>query len=528
MGQLYLAKAVQAYERGMQAVAQDRLDQAIPAFEEALALQATYLEAKLALGFTRLQLGELEVALALLEEAVRQSPNHPVALSMLGLALIITEDFPRAQRYLNHATETGEALPPEFAVMIGQMLEMLGDEEGALETLKQAVVEAPDDPEARTALASTLFTMEEWDDAREQIEAALRIDAEWVPALHLQGLLYLAQEHFSEAVAVLTQAQQLAPTHGGTLAALAVALLRTGKREQAIAMAEAAVDLEDLVIDDVLTCAQVYLEVGRLEEAQELLQEVFADDPEDPDAAQLWLETVRQTRDLAALKWFKEEVNPQDPEIRRSIAVCESALLSDTGVRRGARKSADAALAPPAHVYQLKITLIGLRPPIWRRILVSDTMTLAVLHQTIQAAMEWNDSHLHDFTVGGVHYSDPRAGLEETRDERKVTLAGLKLQEKSKLHYLYDFGDSWAHEILVEKVLPFDPAAYYPVAVAGKRAAPPDDSGGVWGFAEMLEALADPTHPQYEEYLDWLGEGYDPEFFDLGVINQRLARGRKG
>jgi hypothetical protein len=180
---------------------------------------------------------------------------------------------------------------------------------------------------------------------------------------------------------------------------------------------------------------------------------------------------------------------------------------------------------PDAAIYQLKVTLRGSKPPIWRRILVPADTSLSKLHRILQATMGWYDAHLHQFIVGRTFYSPPSGyGFDELDAEstRGVKLNMIAPREKSKFIYEYDFGDSWEHEILVEKILPREPGTRYPVCIKGKRACPPEDCGGVWGYAALLETIADPSHPEHEEMLEWLGNGFDPEAFDLEAINQRL------
>jgi hypothetical protein len=176
-------------------------------------------------------------------------------------------------------------------------------------------------------------------------------------------------------------------------------------------------------------------------------------------------------------------------------------------------------------IYQLKVTLVGLRPPIWRRILVKADTTLAGLHDVLQVAMGWTDSHLHQYVADGDYYGVPDpAFFDEVEDERKVRLNQILLGPRDRLTYEYDFGDSWTHQILLEKILPPEPGARYPKIVAGKRACPPEDVGGIFGYAEFLDAIQDPSHPEHEEYMDWTGDGFDPEAFDLEEANRQLAR----
>jgi pRiA4b ORF-3-like protein len=176
-------------------------------------------------------------------------------------------------------------------------------------------------------------------------------------------------------------------------------------------------------------------------------------------------------------------------------------------------------------VYQIKVTLKGSKPPIWRRMQVTSATTLAQLHRMLQRVMGWEGSHLYRFVVGGMEYGDPSMLEEmEGEDARRVTLATLVRGEKDKLLYEYDFGDSWDHELLIEKVLPVEEGKRYPVCLTGKRACPPEDCGGIWGYASFLDAIQDPQHPEHEEMLEWVGGEFDPDILDLDEVNRELQR----
>ncbi len=206
-----------------------------------------------------------------------------------------------------------------------------------------------------------------------------------------------------------------------------------------------------------------------------------------------------------------------------------SSFLSLGRPRAAARKKPKPAAIKNLSIYQLKVTLKGSRPPIWRRILVTGDTTLAELHEVIQVVMGWDSNHLHEFRVGRTHYGEPGEdwGIEVV-DESGATLARIAPAAKTKFQYEYDFGDSWQHDILVEKILPPDPSVECPACVTGKRSGPPDDCGGIWGYAELLEVLSDPEDPEYEEQLEWLGENFDPEAFDLEAVNNALKGWNRG
>ncbi len=178
----------------------------------------------------------------------------------------------------------------------------------------------------------------------------------------------------------------------------------------------------------------------------------------------------------------------------------------------------------PKQVHQLKITLKHSKPPIWRRVLVPSHFNLNKLHRVIQIAMGWEDYHLHQFTIDGGYYGVPsREDWEPVTDERRYSLGKVAPEEKHRFLYEYDFGDGWEHEILVEKIFVPETALEHPVCLTGKRACPPEDVGGIWGYYEFLEAIKDPDHENHEEYLEWIGE-FDPEEFDLDGINQMLSK----
>ncbi len=174
-------------------------------------------------------------------------------------------------------------------------------------------------------------------------------------------------------------------------------------------------------------------------------------------------------------------------------------------------------------IYQLKITLKDIRPPIWRRVLVPDC-PLPVLHDIIQIAMGWQDSHLHEFEFGGRRFSDPETAAElETEVAADAMLGALVPKEKFKFQYHYDFGDDWRHEIVVEKILPPEPGKDYPLCLAGKRSCPPEDVGGPWSYPEFVEAIGDPKHKDHAHWAEWIGE-FDAEKFSVDEVNDQFRQ----
>ena len=174
------------------------------------------------------------------------------------------------------------------------------------------------------------------------------------------------------------------------------------------------------------------------------------------------------------------------------------------------------------NVISLKVTLRGVKPSVWRRLLMPGTMTLGDLHNAIQATMGWRDCHLHAFEIGGEQFGDPRS-VDDVADEKRPTLNGLLRSSVVRFVYTYDLGDDWEHTIAFEKSEPAVEGQSYPVCIAGKRNCPPEDCGGVSGYAELLAALADPAHPEQAEQKAWIGEEFDPDEFDLELANTMLT-----
>ena len=192
------------------------------------------------------------------------------------------------------------------------------------------------------------------------------------------------------------------------------------------------------------------------------------------------------------------------------------------------KPSSAARARSPRYVLQLKIALRHITPLIWRRVLVPDDLTPGDLHYVIYRAMGWDGSHMHDFRFGGgfkpVIYAGTMAvqeGGPTIRHEDAVTLAQLIKRKGQVFTYEYDFGDGWQHRVLVEKMIPLESSMLLPVCVAGARTCPPEDCGGVPGYARVLRVLQEAVSEDDRRFRDWVGKS-DPEHFDLDEINRRL------
>ncbi|MDR3343200.1 MAG: plasmid pRiA4b ORF-3 family protein [Treponema sp.] len=183
----------------------------------------------------------------------------------------------------------------------------------------------------------------------------------------------------------------------------------------------------------------------------------------------------------------------------------------------------------PESIFVLRISIKGISPQIWRSVQVPGSFTLGDLHQIIQLVMGWDDEHLHRFEIQGMGYGpvldEEEAGgfgVDEDEDEEDYMLDELDLVPKQRFRYTYDFGDNWEHQILVSKILLASAVSeedrIFPRCLNGKRACPPEDCGGVWGYEELLEALKAPKKKKNRELLEWL-EDFNPEYFDVDEVN---------
>jgi len=178
--------------------------------------------------------------------------------------------------------------------------------------------------------------------------------------------------------------------------------------------------------------------------------------------------------------------------------------------------------------WQLRVELLDIAPTIWRRLIVPETIKLPKLHRVFQTTMGWTNSHLHEFVIGGVRYSDPDPDLGDELghvDEKNVVLVKALGLDARCFDYVYDFGDDWHHIVIVEDQHPhLDVAPAFAHCSDGANSCPPEDVGSSGGYAEFLAAIADPDHEEHEQYLTWVGGRFDPNRFDLEATNLALSK----
>ena len=188
---------------------------------------------------------------------------------------------------------------------------------------------------------------------------------------------------------------------------------------------------------------------------------------------------------------------------------------------------------PPANapeILQIKLTLRDVRPAVWRRVLVPDNFSLNRLHQVIQAVMLWLDYHLHEFEIDGRRYADlqgegPDAYGEQLYSDRNIRLRDVVDRGVDRFSYSYDFGDDWRIKVAIEKTVPAQDGVRYPALAGGAGASPPEDCGGPFGYMEFVAALADETHPDHEDRLEWWGDDeFDPKDMQAETVEAALSR----
>lgn len=218
----------------------------------------------------------------------------------------------------------------------------------------------------------------------------------------------------------------------------------------------------------------------------------------------------------------KPVVTEQKPVVKKPVA-------GKSAAKRAAHKPAPTAPAvPPGAVYQIKVTLEEIEPLIWRRLLVPAEIKLSKLHDFLQIAFGWTDSHMHHFFNPEQEFFAPKGMADDdfggppSRDTAKTRLADVMTKTDDALRYEYDFGDGWMHYIELEKILAATPHLHVPSCIAGENAGPPDDCGGPPGYQHLMAVMANPKHPDFKEMREWVAQPFDPRRFDLPRVNARL------
>jgi hypothetical protein len=176
-------------------------------------------------------------------------------------------------------------------------------------------------------------------------------------------------------------------------------------------------------------------------------------------------------------------------------------------------------------VYELRVSLRGSRPMIWRRFQVLSDITLFRLHSVLQIVMGWKDNHLHRFLAEQTNDGEPDSKYGgDHEDDRRTCLGRILRKSRDAMVYEYDFGDRWEHIVVLERIVEPVPGAPYPVILAAEGACPPENVGGIGGYDQFLQTMTNPGHPEHREMMAWWGGPFDPKLYDIEARNEVLLR----
>ncbi|MGD8239838.1 MAG: tetratricopeptide repeat protein [Armatimonadota bacterium] len=524
MDQPFSRKAASYFDEGLAALDAGRSAEAVTAFGRTVELEPEHPDALVGLATAQAQCDDYSSALSTFERALRVAPGHAPALLGIAFTHLAAGDHEQALPVIEQALQN---LPPDVGteahVCCAEELAEAGLLEEARDVLLKAIERHSDCAEPHFALGRIELELGQFEQAIAASKQAIALDPEWGPGQALLGTALLADEQVAKAVVAFERALALGPDDAGPRAGLSVALAEIGKGKYALGEAERAVELAPDDPDILCTVGRTHVSLRQWPEAAEVLRRAIEHDPTMPQAYLGLVEVAMGLGDDGMLREAMSGLRHAAPEMVAELEAVSAFAVPEAPAptpRRKPRKRRSARSGD--EVYQLRIDLAGFRPPIWRRVLVTSDTTLATLHWIIQVAMGWDNSHLHHFEIGGIRYSDPEFDLDFVQDETRVSLEELGLRVKSRLDYCYDFGDDWEHTIRVQKILPAKQRTGCPVCTTGRRAAPPEDCGGIGGYGAILEALRRPDDPENADLLEWVGDEYDPEAFDIESVNGRL------
>jgi hypothetical protein len=182
-------------------------------------------------------------------------------------------------------------------------------------------------------------------------------------------------------------------------------------------------------------------------------------------------------------------------------------------------------------IYLLKVWINNSCPQIWREIEVDKNTFLPDFHKILQTVMGWTNSHLHQFSKGKIYYSNTdyeEYDRDDTVDYKNIKISDLMKKKNDTILYEYDFGDGWEHSIKLLELKDKQKDVFYPRCVLGERSCPAEDSGGIYGYQEMLKVLKNKSHPEYEDFREWIGEDFDPDYFNIDEVNELLKEDNFG
>lgn len=518
-------QAMREYERGMEMVEANRPQDALAAFQRAVKADPTFLLAQVGVISAYLELEQPDKALTLLAELEARQPNDFNVLYAMGSLHYAIGNFDQAMEAYDRAAEVVPDAPDAY-LLLGEGYASVDAIDDAYEMAEAAIALDPNFPDAHAMLGRLRLHDGDEQGAEVSLRQAVKLDPGNVPALFSLGTCLIGQENYPEARDIFIRTIDADPDFAMSYLGLATAYAALDNTAEALKQArQARVRAADNP-DALFGIAQLYQTLGHPVEARALAEQTVETDPQFAEAYAFLYFILLELGDTKAANAAFAKLRELDPDLADDVIAeiddLQQAAQAPAPKGRGKAKTEPAA-APtsPGTAFQLKITLKGSKPPIWRRVVVPGTFTLGKLHAVIQVAMGWEDSHLHAFRIGSLSYSDARAGLEQAKNETRVKLVDV-LTEGSKFTYEYDFGDGWEHQIVVEKVLN-DPTLKTAECLTGKLAGPLEDSGGIYGYYDLLETLKNPDDPEYADMREWAGE-FDPATFNLDAVNARLKK----
>ncbi|MEA3253811.1 MAG: tetratricopeptide repeat protein [Chloroflexota bacterium] len=302
---------------------------------------------------------------------------------------------------------------------------------------------------------------------------------------YLLGFTYSVSRQWDRAIKELELSVKQQPKEPEYLRGLGWALWSAGKKAEGLKHLDQAVSLAPDNVNILTDLAAAHLGDGHLDAAQEYAERALRVNPKSTLAKDALNAALHSRESLRAARYPISESYPT--------------------------------------IYEMKVRIKGSRPAIWRRFQVSGNITLYKLHRVLQIVMGWSDYHLYEFWIGRSLFSEPDPDFGSgIKSARRIKLSEAITREKSKFVYVYDLGDNWEHEVIVERILPSEKELRHPVCLEGARACPPEDCGGVPGYSDLLKIIRNPKDEEYEELMDWLGGYFNPRLFDLEEVNRRL------
>jgi tetratricopeptide (TPR) repeat protein len=432
--------------------------------------------------------------------------------------------------------------------VLGELYASIGLEQDALPFLLRAADSACGDLNELERIAGLMLKIGYVRWGVDIAERVLGADPDRPEAWLILGLSSFIDSDWDEAIKAFEECIMREPDHAMAHLSLGTVKLEQNLPEQALEHFDFVISLPREDEEDtryacsaMIRRAKALLSIGRREEAMDAITTASGMAGDSPtalfDIGLFLLDDLKSADEALPFLQRAATLDPYDPFKQATLAHAQLEVEKGSSVQERCRHDdedthSESASSNEDDLYQLRIELAGIRPPIWRRVLVPASFTLGQLHWVIQTVFGWHDAHMHDFKVRGTRYSRVAdlegVGLSGMCDEAKISLESVVADCGGEFTYTYDFGDMWVHRITIEKGLKRVPGQRYPTCLAGRRASPPEDIGGVFGYTDLLDAICHHDEDRVREYFGRRAEDYDPERFDIeqaDALLKELAQG---